>query len=111
MITRVLFRRFKSIEDVEFELGRVNVLIGANGSGKSNLLEALGVLSAAAAGRVDEEALERRGVRRSVPALFQSAFPGVEPYDVTMTLNAVRPPRQFFAVNQRRESSSRAITK
>ncbi len=32
-------------------------------AGKSNLLEALGVLSAAVSGRVDDEALLRRGVR------------------------------------------------
>ncbi len=46
---------FKSLENVEVELGRVNVFIGANGSGKSNLLEAIGVLGAAANGRVDDE--------------------------------------------------------
>ena len=57
------------------ELGHVNVFIGANGSGKSNLLEALGVLSAAANGKVDEEALLARGVRPGVPKLYKSAFP------------------------------------
>jgi len=36
---------FKSIERAELELKRVNVLIGEPGSGKSNVLEALGVLS------------------------------------------------------------------
>ena len=48
MIRRLQVRSFKSLADVEVELGVVNVFIGANGSGKSNLLEALGVLSAAA---------------------------------------------------------------
>jgi energy-coupling factor transporter ATP-binding protein EcfA2 len=65
---------FKSLENVEVELGRVNVFIGANGSGKSNLLEALGVLGAAANGRVDDEALLRRGVRPGLPVLYQSSF-------------------------------------
>ena len=78
MIDRVHFKWFKSIEDVEFEPGRVNVLIGANGSGKSNLLEALGVLSAAVSGRVDDEALLRRGVRPGVPALYKCSFPNVK---------------------------------
>lgn len=77
MIDKVHFKWFKSIEDVEFEPGRVNVLIGANGSGKSNLLEALGVLSAAISGRVDDEALLRRGVRPGVPALYKCSFPNV----------------------------------
>src|SRR5260370_1145475 len=57
-------------------LGQVNVFIGANGSGKSNLLEGLGVLSAAAFGRVDDETLLRRGVRPGVPRLYRTAFPG-----------------------------------
>ncbi|MCP4366221.1 MAG: AAA family ATPase [Planctomycetes bacterium] len=62
--------------DVSVELGRVNVFIGANGSGKSNFLEAIGVLGAAANGRVDDEALLRRGVRPGVPALYKSSFSG-----------------------------------
>lgn len=75
MITRFQIESFKSLESVELELGRVNVFIGANGSGKSNLLEAIGVLGAAAFGRVDDEALLRRGVRPGVPKLYKSAFP------------------------------------
>jgi len=75
VIERFSVKTFKSLEDVTVELGQVNVFIGANGSGKSNLLEALGVLSAAANGKVDEEALRARGVRPGVPKLYKSAFP------------------------------------
>ncbi|MYA91559.1 MAG: AAA family ATPase, partial [Synechococcus sp. SB0663_bin_10] len=67
MIERFSVQTFKSLEDVTVALGRVNVFIGANGSGKSNLLEALGILSAAANGKVDEQALLARGVRPGVP--------------------------------------------
>jgi energy-coupling factor transporter ATP-binding protein EcfA2 len=74
---------FKSLENVEVELGRVNVFIGANGSGKSNLLEAIGVLGAAANGRVDDEALLRRGVRPGLPVLYKSSFKGSrQPQDI-----------------------------
>ena len=66
---------FKSLESLEVELGKVNVFVGANGSGKSNLLEAVGVLGAASFGRVDDESLLRRGVRPGVPQLYKSAFP------------------------------------
>lgn len=65
---------FKSIVDQTIDLGRVNCFIGANGAGKSNLLEALGVLGAAAAGRVDDEAIIRRGVRAGLPRLYKSSF-------------------------------------
>lgn len=75
MITKLTVESFKSLESVTVELGQVNVFIGANGSGKSNLLEALGVLGAAASGRVDDESLRRRGVRPGVPQLYKSAFP------------------------------------
>ncbi len=69
MISKLTVRGFKSIEAAEVALGQVNVFVGANGSGKSNLLEALGVIGAAAFGRVDEESLIRRGCR---PAIFYS---------------------------------------
>ena len=75
MLETLSVRTFKSLEDVTVDLGLVNVFIGANGSGKSNLLEALGVLSAAADGKVDAQTLLARGVRPGVPALYKSAFP------------------------------------
>lgn len=76
MLNTIKIESFKSLEDVSVDLGVVNVFIGANGSGKSNLLEAIGVLGAAANGRVDDEALLRRGVRPGLPALYKSSFKG-----------------------------------
>ena len=75
MLEHLSVRTFKSLDDVTVDLGLVNVFIGANGSGKSNLLEALGILSAAADGKVDDQALLARGVRPGLPALYKSAFP------------------------------------
>lgn len=74
MIREVNIRGFKSIHSATLELGRVNCFIGANGAGKSNLLEALGVLGAAANGVVDDESLLRRGVRAGLPRLYKSSF-------------------------------------
>jgi predicted ATPase len=76
-LRRVHIKGFKSIVDQTLELGRVNCFIGANGTGKSNILEALGVLSAASAGRVDDEAIIRRGVRAGLPRLFKTSFAGL----------------------------------
>jgi hypothetical protein len=75
MIRTLKIESFKSLVELELELGRVNLLIGANGSGKSNLLEAIGIPGAAAFGRVDDETLLRRGVRPGVPKLYKTAFP------------------------------------
>ena len=46
MIREIHVENFKSIEKLTLELGRINVFIGANGCGKSNLLEAIEQLEA-----------------------------------------------------------------
>lgn len=73
-IDYITIHDFKALKSVTFEPGYVNVLIGANGTGKSTLLEAIGVLSAAMTDRVDGNSLSRKGVRLSAPSLYKSAF-------------------------------------
>lgn len=46
-IREINVKNFKSLYDVSFQPGKVNVFIGANGSGKSTILEAIGILSGA----------------------------------------------------------------
>src|SRR5712691_8387490 len=75
MITKFKVERFKTLDSVELDLGNVNVFIGANGSGKSNLLEAVGVIAAAASGKVDQESLVRRGCRPK--GFLRPMFPDV----------------------------------
>ncbi|MBR9971322.1 AAA family ATPase [Magnetospirillum sulfuroxidans] len=74
MIRTIHVDGFKSIKSQDIPLGRLNCFIGANGAGKSNVLEAIGILGAAAKGIVDDEALLRRGVRPGVPRLYKSSF-------------------------------------
>ena len=74
MITRLEIKGFKSLVDISIELGAINVFIGANGSGKSNLLEALGIIAAVASGRAEAEAFHYRGVRVGEPSSYFSAF-------------------------------------
>ncbi|MFO0017490.1 MAG: AAA family ATPase [Synechococcaceae cyanobacterium] len=76
MIDRIEITAFKSIQEAKLELGAFNVFVGANGSGKSNILEAIGVLGAAAAGRVNDESLLYRGVRPGLPDLYKTSFRG-----------------------------------
>lgn len=73
-INRLIFRNFKTLENVSFDPGRVNVFIGANGSGKTTILEAIGLLCAAMTDRVDNASMQRKGIRLSVPGLYKSAF-------------------------------------
>lgn len=74
LIQTIRIEGFKSIPTMELGLGRINCFIGANGAGKSNILEAIGVLSAAAKGRIDDESLEYRGVRPGLPRLYKASF-------------------------------------
>lgn len=51
MITRLAVSGYRSLRDVTLSLGRLNVITGANGSGKSSLYRALKLLSDVAQGR------------------------------------------------------------
>lgn len=88
MINSLSVRTFKSLENVTVDLGMVNVFIGANGSGKSNLLEALGILSAASDGKVNDLSLLARGVRPGLPALYKTAFPSKKPIPSHLSFGA-----------------------
>lgn len=41
MVQQIVIERFKSIESATLDLGKINVLVGANNSGKSSVLQAL----------------------------------------------------------------------
>lgn len=74
MIKEVTIENYKSIQSLTLPLGRVTVLIGENGCGKSNILEAIALGSAAAADKLDNEFLAPRGIRVTEPKLMRSAF-------------------------------------
>lgn len=74
IIKKLVIKSFKSIWQDTLDLGQLNVFIGTNGAGKSNLLEALATLSASLEGGIDYEKLQRRGARLSASAIFRSAF-------------------------------------
>ncbi len=76
MITNFSVKNFKSIKHLELDLGRVNVFIGANGSGKSNILEAFAFLSSLENDKIYNEKLISKGVRIAKPSLTASAFAG-----------------------------------
>ncbi|UST85760.1 AAA family ATPase [Pseudomonas siliginis] len=74
MIRAFDIENFKSINEVKFELGRINVFIGENGAGKSNILEAIALAGAAAGDKLDNEFLSSRGIRVTSPKLMRAAF-------------------------------------
>ena len=76
MIDRIVIKNFKSIEELDFQLGRLNVLIGANGSGKSNVLEAIGMVAAKNGNTIELDNMVQRGVRIAMPELMVNSFYG-----------------------------------
>lgn len=76
MIKSVTIHNFKSITNLTLPLTRVNVLIGANGSGKSNILEALAMVPDTE-GSATLSGLRLRGMRLARPDLMVSSFYGM----------------------------------
>ena len=74
MIREISIRNFKSIVDMTLDLGRINVIIGANGCGKTNILEAILFAAAANQRKLDKEFLLNRDMRIAEPSLMLNAF-------------------------------------
>jgi len=74
MINEIRIENYKSIQKLKLELGRVTVLIGENGCGKSNILEAIALSAAAAGDKLDNEFLAPRGIRETEPELMRAGF-------------------------------------
>jgi predicted ATPase len=51
-IQRLVVQGYRSVLDLEVDLGHVNVITGPNGSGKSNLFNGLRLIADAVAGRL-----------------------------------------------------------
>lgn len=79
MIREIRIRNYKSIVDHTIELGRINIFIGENGCGKTNILEAIAMAGAAAVERLHSEELHSRGVRVARPSATFSSFSHVRP--------------------------------
>ncbi|MFN0215782.1 MAG: AAA family ATPase [Saprospiraceae bacterium] len=72
MIQHIKIENYKSIPSLELDLGRVNVFIGENGCGKTNILEAVALGSAAVTLKL--EMLSNKGIRETEPRLMKVGF-------------------------------------
>ena len=87
MIDTIEIKNFKSIVDLAINLGRFNVIIGANGCGKTNILEAITFASAASQNKLDTASLINRDIR--VPD-FQYMFNAFEDQEENEDINAIQ---------------------
>jgi DNA replication and repair protein RecF len=90
MISDLRLQQFRSYTDASFEFGEgVNIIVGPNGSGKTNLLEAILVVARGNSYRVSDIDLLQFGA----PWLRLDAH--TEPGDGTRTVKLVTEPRQI----------------
>ena len=61
MIRRIAIRGYKSLQDVNLRLDPLTIVIGPNAAGKSNLLDAIGLLSRTVSGDLQSAFTEHRG--------------------------------------------------
>ncbi|MEY8786960.1 AAA family ATPase [Klebsiella quasipneumoniae] len=133
MIQYIHIQNFRSVRDIELELGPLNIVFGPNGCGKSNIYNAIHLLTAAA----DGEAVgvyQRRGrpgkydvVRRSFPLdrhprrlqiacrtesfdyELQVGFPEKLPYPTQFMLDPIVKEEHIWLAGYSRRPSSRVL--
>src|SRR5215470_5272746 len=66
MITKIAIAGYRSLRDVRLALGRLNIVTGANGSGKSSLYRALRLLADAAQGRIIQSLAGEGGLQSTL---------------------------------------------
>ena len=53
-LQRIIVKGFRSIKEMDLELGPINLCIGANGAGKSNLIEFFKMINEMMGGRLQQ---------------------------------------------------------
>lgn len=94
-INRIRIGGFRRLYDVDLQIKPLMVLIGANGVGKTSLLDVLALLSASAEGRLNDELSELGGVvsvltrarADAVSLLVDMEVPGYEPLEYDLSLS------------------------
>ncbi|MFN9629115.1 MAG: AAA family ATPase [Cyanobacteriota bacterium] len=85
MITRLQIEHYKSIEKADLKLGRLTLLVGVNGSGKSNVIDAVRFIRDAIVHGLDRSVAERHGIN-SIRQWSPS-----KPYDITLKAEVKNP--------------------
>ncbi|MEI6140434.1 MAG: AAA family ATPase [Mariniphaga sp.] len=103
MIKTISIKNFKSVVDLSLELGGFNVLIGENGCGKSNILEAIAFGAASNADKLNHEFLGSRGIRTTQSEFMFSAFENGK-NEKSIEINFTDTNNKIYPVNLKIES-------
>lgn len=66
MIKLISVRNYRSIKNIDLQLGSLNIIFGPNGSGKSNLYNSLKMINAAANGHLSAELALEGGIQKAM---------------------------------------------
>jgi predicted ATPase len=93
MITRLAISGYRSLRDIRVTLGALNVVTGANGSGKSSLYRALKLLADIAQGRIIQSLAAEGGLQSTLwagPEAFSRAMKaGAQPVQGLVRKNPI----------------------
>jgi len=93
MMTRLAIAGYRSLRDIRVPLGALNVVTGANGSGKSSLYRALKLLADIAQGRIIQSLAAEGGLQSTLwagPEAFSRAMKaGTQPVQGLVRKNAI----------------------
>lgn len=133
MIQYIHIQNFRSVRDIELELGPLNIVFGPNGCGKSNIYNAIHLLTAAADGRLsgfisaegglenmmwsgDRSPLDRHPRRLQIACRTESfdyelqvGFPEKLPYPTQFMLDPIVKEEHIWLAGYSRRPSSRVL--
>ena len=104
MINNISIKNYKSVVDVSLPLGRFNLLIGANGCGKSNILEGIALGAAASSDKLDYEYFGNRGIRVVEPRFMLPAFDDIKAEKISISVSSEKENTSSFDIHYNSDS-------
>ncbi|PBD44162.1 AAA family ATPase [Klebsiella pneumoniae] len=110
MIQYIRIQNFRSVKDIALELGPLNIVFGPNGCGKSNIYNAIHLLTAAAEGRLSGFISEEGGLENMMwSGELQIGFPEKLPYPTQFMLDPIVKEENIWLAGYSRRPSSRVL--